>query len=646
MSTGATYRMGAIMTSVLVVELLVWAAMLSGWWILDTEVPAFRFERPEMLRAMLLGPLVVVIFLLHLLWRQRSLRKFASDGTLRKVLPAVSPLRTVLRFLLFRHGLGLVVIALATPQYGTRQEEVKADGIDLVVALDVSNSMVCEDLKPNRIGSARLAMERLIDRMRGDRLGIVVFAGEAFVQLPITTDRSAAKLFLSTIGTNSVSTQGTAIGTAIELASRSFDPESSAGKAIIVITDGENHEDDAEGAARSAHEKGIIVHTIGMGTPQGGPIPVRRNGQLTGFRKDRSGSTVVSRLDENMLQRIADAGGGSYIRATERSTGIEELAEELRTMDRVETGTYRFTAHADQFQYPLGLGMILLLLGMSFGERASSLPQLSRVFGAGNAATMSVALLLSGCGDAAKRKADNALRAGNEHYRSELFALADSTYATAPDDHRTVYNRGNAEYRLGLWNDAVERFNEAATMADGTSEQSTVYHNLGNARLMQAHWADSMGHVYLNDIGAIRSDGSDIRGKIKLAMLRDSLRTGQRRMELLVDSALHEGALAYKKALRMEPGAEDSRHNLTAAMAMIESRKKQDKDGKDGQDEEKELSARAKELLAQADRLVDEHRFVEALGLLLKGLEQEPTLEQRKDYMEKLQVVRKAVEAK
>ena len=234
--------------------------------------------------------------------------------------------------------------------------------------------MICEDLKPNRIGAARLALERLIDRMHGDRLGIVVFAGEAFVQLPITTDRSAAKLFLSTIGTNSVSTQGTAIGTAIELAARGFDTESAAGKGIIVITDGENHEDDAEGAARTAHEAGIVVHTIGMGTPQGGPIPVRRNGQLTGFRKDRGGSTVVSRLDENMLQRIADAGGGSYIRATDRSTGMEELAEELRTMDRTETGSYRFTAHADQFQYPLGLGMILLLIGMTFGERTSTAP--------------------------------------------------------------------------------------------------------------------------------------------------------------------------------------------------------------------------------------------------------------------------------
>src|SRR5436190_14367 len=217
MSTPGTYRWNASALILLTVELLAWGVMLMGWWLLDTQVPAFRFEKPEVLRYLLAGPVMVLIFLLDLAWRNRALRRFASDPTRVRTVPGVSNWRIVLRFLLIRHGLAFVLIALAAPQYGTRIEEVKAEGIDL--------------------------------------------------------------------------------------AHRSFDKERAASKAIIVITDGENHEDDALGAARDAAQEGIVVHTVGMGTVQGGPLPIRHNGQVTGFRKDREGNTVVSRLDEDMLRR-------------------------------------------------------------------------------------------------------------------------------------------------------------------------------------------------------------------------------------------------------------------------------------------------------------------------------------------------------
>ncbi|MEO8591631.1 MAG: VWA domain-containing protein [Flavobacteriales bacterium] len=372
MSAPGTYRLGATAVIVLAAEMLVWGVMLAGWWLLDSEVPAFRFEKPEMLWALLAGPVMVLLFLIDLGWRNRALSRFASHATLVRMVPGVSNWRVVLRFLLIRHGLAFVMIALAAPQYGTRIEEVKAEGIDLIVAVDVSNSMSCEDLKPSRMEAARRAMSQLIDQLHGDRLGIIVFAGDAFVQLPITVDRSAAKLFLSTIGMNSVGTQGTAIGAAIELAQESFDKESAASKAIIVITDGENHEDDALGAARKAAAEGIIVHTIGMGTIQGGPLPIRKNDQVTGFRKDRDGSTVVSRLDEDMLRRIAAEGNGVFVRATDNSSGITELVEQLKTLDKAEAGTYRYTAHEDQYQWPLGIGFLLLLLGMALGEQRNT----------------------------------------------------------------------------------------------------------------------------------------------------------------------------------------------------------------------------------------------------------------------------------
>ncbi len=369
MSARGRYRLGTSALLVLTVEIAAWATLLGAWWLLDTEVPSFRFDRPEMLKGMLIGPALVLLFLIDLAWRNRALSRFAQSATLQRMVPGVSTTRTTLRFLLLRHGLGFAVLALAAPQLGARTEEVKAKGIDLVVAVDVSNSMNCEDLKPSRMLATRRALEQLIDRSKGDRLGIVVFAGEAFVQLPLTTDRSAAKLFLGGLGPGSVGTQGTAIGAAIELAHRSFDPEAHGGKAIIVITDGENHEDDAVEAAQRAAADGIVVHTVGMGTPEGGPIPVKVNGRTQGFRKDSDGTTVVSRLDEAMLRRIAAEGNGSYVRATTSSTGIVELVDDLKRMDRAETGSFRYTAHEDQFQYPLGAAILLCVFSLLLGEQ-------------------------------------------------------------------------------------------------------------------------------------------------------------------------------------------------------------------------------------------------------------------------------------
>lgn len=377
MSTPVRYPLGPFALAVLLLEAVAALVLVGGWWLLTTEVPSFRMDRPELLWGLAAGPVLAVLFLLELGWRNRALRRFSEATTLARMVPGISPLRTGARFLLLRHGLGLVLVAAAGPQFGTRMEEVKAEGIDVVVAIDVSNSMNCQDMKPDRMEVARRAMARLIDRLQGDRLGIVVFAGEAFVQLPITTDRAAAKLFLNTIGTHSVGTQGTAIGTAIELAQRSFDPEAGGGRAIIVITDGENHEDDAEGAAQRAATENIVVHTVGMGTPQGGPIPIKRGREVTGFRKDRAGNTVVTRLDEEKLRRIAAAGNGSYVRATERDSGLEQLVDELRSMEPGGEGAtgYRFTAHEDRFQYPLGLGILLIALSFTFAERSQGRPR-------------------------------------------------------------------------------------------------------------------------------------------------------------------------------------------------------------------------------------------------------------------------------
>lgn len=374
MSKGASYRWGIAAAVIAVAEVLSWAVLVPAWWLLEHEVDAFRWDRPEVLPWLLAGPLLALFFLVDLGWRNRAIRRFASPAISERMVPGVSTWRMVARFLLLRHALSLAVIALAGPQFGSHPVEVKAKGIDLVLAVDVSNSMECEDIRPSRMEAARRSIDQIIQRLRGDRLGIVVFAGEAFVQLPITADRGAARLFARTIGTSSVSIQGTAIAEAIDLAARSFDKESAASKAIIIITDGEDHEGDALGAAQRAQEAGIVVHTVGMGTVQGGPIPMRRNGQLQGFRKDRSGSTVVSRLDEGMLARIATAGGGAFVRASAAGTGIEQLVEQLRKLDQAETGTVRYTAHDDQYQWPLGLAIAMLILHLLLGEQRNPRP--------------------------------------------------------------------------------------------------------------------------------------------------------------------------------------------------------------------------------------------------------------------------------
>jgi len=369
MRTPGTYHWAATAGIVLILELLSAVLFVGSWWLLDTEVPGFRLERPVMAYGLLLGPLLTLIFLFDLAWRNRVLLRFAGTRTLQRMVPGNSNLRVLLRFLLLRFGLSFIVIALTGPQFGTKLSEVRSEGIDLVVAIDVSNSMECEDLRPSRMMATRRAMLQMIDRLKGDRLGLVVFAGEAYMQLPLTTDRSAAKLFIRTIGTQSVSTQGTAIGAAIDLARQAFQAESPAGKAIIVISDGENHEDDAVSAAEQAAAEGIVVHTIGIGTANGAPIPIRKNGQAQGFRKDQQGRTVVTRLNEALLRRIASAGNGSYVLASNSNMGIVELVEQLKQMEQAELGSVRYTAYDDQYQWPLGAALACFALYLLLGER-------------------------------------------------------------------------------------------------------------------------------------------------------------------------------------------------------------------------------------------------------------------------------------
>lgn len=325
------------------------------------ETNVLRFEHPEYLYGLLVIPLLIVLYVMGVYLNKKAVRRFVGTKLSSTLLPLNSGIRPVLKLILVLLAFTSLIFAAANLQTGSKLEEVKREGIDLFIAIDISNSMMAEDIAPNRLERAKQAINRLVDKLEGDRIGIIVFAGKAFIQLPLTTDYAAARLFLSTISTDLINAQGTAIASAIETAVGAFD-ENDHNKAIIIISDGEDHEENAVEAATEANKKGIAVYTIGMGLPDGTPIPLyNQYGKRTGFRKDADNNTVVTRLNETMLQQIAAAGQGLYIRANNSSTGLEKIFDEINQMEKSEIDSKVFTDYEDQFQWFVGLAILLIL---------------------------------------------------------------------------------------------------------------------------------------------------------------------------------------------------------------------------------------------------------------------------------------------
>lgn len=333
---------------------------------------SFRFEHIIFLWSLLaLIPLMIIVFIFIQRWKNKRLKQLTNQQVIKRLMPNVSFTLPIVKFIILSFAFIFLLLGLANLQYGTTMEEAKKEGVDLMIALDVSNSMLAEDLSPNRLDRAKRAIYQLIEKLQNDRLGIIVFAGESYVQLPITTDYSSAKLFLETIGTDIVPTQGTAIGSAIDLAMESFDFETTTSKAIIVITDGENHEDDAISSAQKAVEMEVSVHTIGMGSEQGAPLPIYKMGKQVGFRTDNTGNTVVSKLDETMLKKIASAGNGSYVRATNANAGLGIIMDEIGKMEKKEFDSKVFKNYESRFQIFLLIALFLLVLEFFISTRRS-----------------------------------------------------------------------------------------------------------------------------------------------------------------------------------------------------------------------------------------------------------------------------------
>lgn len=328
----------------------------------------FRLANPEYLYVLLVVPALMLFFFYSRLKRKKALALFGNKDMLSFLMPNVSRSRPVLKFFILMLALSSLILALARPQFGSKLRTEKRKGIELMIALDVSNSMMAEDIQPNRLERAKRAISQLVDKLSNDQIGLIVFAGDAYTQLPITADYVSAKLFLNSINPSMVPTQGTAIGAAIDLATKSFNPQFKGSKAIIIITDGENHEDDPVKAAAAAADQGIAVYTLGMGLPQGGPIPVVVDGQKT-YMKDRQGNIIVTKLDESMLQKIAEAGHGAYIRANNSQVGLNDLFNEINKMEKSEVESQIYSDYDDKFQYFIGLALFLILVDFMILER-------------------------------------------------------------------------------------------------------------------------------------------------------------------------------------------------------------------------------------------------------------------------------------
>lgn len=336
------------------------------------ETNILRFENPQYLYWLLVIPVLVSVYVLIRWWNRKQFERFANIKLRHYLVPMFSSARANTKFVLFNLIIALLIIGAANLQSGAKMEKMKREGIDLFMCIDISNSMHAEDIAPNRLERSKHAINNLISKMQGDRIGIVVFAGNAYVQLPITTDYAAAKMFLSTVDTDLIPTQGTEIGRAIDLALKSFG-ENEHSKAIIIISDGEDHENgDAVKAAQEAAKQGVKIYTIGMGLSDGAPIPVyNQYHKQIGYKKDKEGNIVITKLDDNLLRQIAEIGDGLYVRASNSNVGLDKIYEDISKAEKSEIESKVFTDYDDQFQWFVGAAIILLIIEilLSSGKR-------------------------------------------------------------------------------------------------------------------------------------------------------------------------------------------------------------------------------------------------------------------------------------
>ncbi|MBQ9533016.1 MAG: VWA domain-containing protein [Prevotella sp.] len=436
----------------------------------------FRFESPIYLWLLLLIPLLLVVSIWLYSQRKKKLRKFGDPELLRALMPDVSRWRPAVKLALMLAALALLIIMVARPQMGTKISREKRQGIETIIALDISNSMLCEDVTPTRLQKSKLLVENLVDHFTNDKIGLVVFAGDAFVQLPITSDYVSAKMFLQSISPSLIATQGTDIAQAIRLSMNSFTQDRNIGKAIILITDGEDHEGGGVEAAEDAHKKGINVFILGVGSARGAPIPMEGGVYMT----DNTGETVITALNEQMCQEVARAGKGTYIHVDNNSDAQKRLDHELDKLQHGETESVVYSEYDEQFQAFGILALLLLLIEILILEIKNPMFKNMKLF-KGRFLLIGILGLMPLVANAQLDR--QYVRTGNRFFKAQAFDKAEAEYRKAltknPSNPQALYNLGCALMAQQQDSAAMVQFDQAGKIEQNKLRRAKAFHNMG-----------------------------------------------------------------------------------------------------------------------------------------------------------------------
>ena len=332
----------------------------------------YQLEEKIWFWAFIIMPVMLMVFLWTFFWKKRIQKSFGSAVVLKRLSPDLSFFKSSLKFIILCLAVGFLVIGLINPKIGTKLETIKREGVDIVFAIDVSKSMLAEDVAPNRLEKSKQLVTQIINNLASDRVGIIAYAGKAFPQLPITTDYASAKMFLQSMNTDMLSSQGTAINEAIQLSRNYFDDEEQTNRVLIILSDGEDHNDLSVEVAEAASEEGIKIYTVGVGSEKGGPIPLKRNGVVMSYKKDQNNETVITKLNEETLRLIANEAKGGYINGSQTADVVEQIRAVLSAMDKKEFEAKEFAEYKDQFQWFLGIGLFFLILDVLLLERKTA----------------------------------------------------------------------------------------------------------------------------------------------------------------------------------------------------------------------------------------------------------------------------------
>ena len=332
----------------------------------------YQLEEKIWFWAFIIIPVMLMVFLWTFFWKKRIQKSFGSAVVLKRLSPDLSFFKSSLKFITLCLAVGFLMIGLINPKIGTKLETIKREGVDIVFAIDVSKSMLAEDVAPNRLEKSKQLVTQIINNLASDRVGIIAYAGKAFPQLPITTDYASAKMFLQSMNTDMLSSQGTAINEAIQLSRNYFDDEEQTNRVLIIISDGEDHNDLSIEVAEAASEEGIKIYTIGVGSENGGPIPLKRNGVVSSYKKDQNNETVITKLNKETLRLIANEAKGSFIDGSQTAAVVEQVRAILSVMDKKEFEAKEFAEYKDQFQWFLGIGLFFLILDVLLLERKTA----------------------------------------------------------------------------------------------------------------------------------------------------------------------------------------------------------------------------------------------------------------------------------